>query len=159
MNTIDRVREFHLAFEHPVSYAITSQTPKVRLLRFRLLMEEVLEYGRAIGVVGLCSDTQEEFEKFVKDRLDEFEIDEEHVVNLPEAADALGDIDYVCAGANVVHGFPAEAVAVEIHRANMSKLGEDGMPIKDAFGKIVKSALYRPPNVARVLAQYGGSAL
>lgn len=151
MHTIQLVRLFHLAFAHPVHHVPRTPPPDQRLLRFRLLLEEVMEFGRAIGVEPLCSDTQEEFERKVKEVLATFTIDETATVNLPEAADALGDIDYVCAGANLVFGFPAEAVVAEIHRANMSKLGADGAPIHDEFGKVVKGPNYRKPNVAQVL--------
>lgn len=151
MHTIKLVRLFHLAFSHPVHHVPRTPTPKERLLRFRLLMEEVLEFGRAIGVEPLCTDTQEEFEAKVKEVLAAFSIDESAPIDLPGAADALGDIDYVCAGANLVFGFPAEAVVAEIHRANMSKLGADGQPIHDEFNKVVKGPNYRPPNVAQVL--------
>jgi len=151
MHTIKLVRLFHLAFSHPVHHVPRTPSAKERELRFRLLLEEVLEFGRASGVAPLTEGSEEDFEAKVKEVLSAFSIDPAAPVNLPAAADALGDIDYVCAGANLVFGFPAEAVVAEIHRANMSKLGADGRPIHDGHGKVVKGPNYRPPNVAQVL--------
>lgn len=151
MHTIQLVRLFHLAFAHPVHHVPRTPPPDQRLLRFRLLLEEVMEFGRAVGIAELSDGSQAEFESRLKSVLSTFSINEDAPVNLPDAADALGDIDYVCAGANLVFGFPAEAVAAEIHRANMSKLGADGAPIHDEFGKVVKGPNYRKPNVAQVL--------
>jgi predicted HAD superfamily Cof-like phosphohydrolase len=159
MHTIERVREFHLAFGHPVETQITVPSAKTRLLRFKLLYEEVMEYGRAIGIEGLCFLPQKEFEADLKMTMGEFKIYLGHDVNSVEAADALADIDYVCAGANLCHGFPAEAVAIEVHRSNMSKLGEDGKPILAADGKVVKSSLYSPPNIRHVLTNAAINAL
>lgn len=150
-HTIHSVRLFHLAFAHPVHTVPRTPPPLERLLRFRLIFEELMEFGRAIGIDGLADKTEEEFERVLKDTMKEFSIREDLPVDLSGAADALGDIDYVTAGANLVFGFPAEQVLAEIQRANMSKLGADGCPIKDGYGKIIKGPNYRPPNIAQVL--------
>jgi hypothetical protein len=44
-------------------------------------------------------------------------------------------------------------VLSEVHRSNMSKLGEDGRPLLREDGKVLKSHLYKPPNVCGVLVQ------
>ena len=150
-HTVKLVKEFHQKFGHPVAEALTIPSEGIRLLRFRLLVEEVVEFGRAIGIAGLCESTQEEFEAMVKKLLNQYHINPFAVVNVAEAADALGDIDYVTQGANLVFGFPAEAVVAEIHRANMSKLGADGLPIYDDHGKIQKGPNYAPPDVKKVI--------
>lgn len=150
-HTIKIVKEFHEKFGHPVAPRMITPDAKTRLLRFRLLVEEVLEFGRAIGVAGLCEPSQEDFERLVKASLNTYEINPSHETDLTEAADALGDIDYVAQGANLVFGFPAEAVVAEIHRANMSKLGADGKPVYDEHGKIQKGPNYVKPDVAAVL--------
>jgi len=150
-HTIKIVKEFHEKFGHPVAPRVTTPDAKTRLLRFRLLVEEVLEFGRAIGVAGLCEQSQEDFERMAKSVLDTYSINPAHETNLADAADALGDVDYVTQGANLVFGFPAEAVTAEIHRANMSKLGADGKPVYDEHGKIQKGPNYIKPDVAAVL--------
>jgi predicted HAD superfamily Cof-like phosphohydrolase len=157
MHTLTLVRQFHKAFGHPASDVITTPDAKTRLLRFRLLLEEVMEFGRAIGVAPLAGIPEEEFLEKLRSTMDAFTIDEGLAVDLVEAADALGDIDYVAQGANLVFGFPAIAVVAEIHRANMSKLGADGKPILDERGKVVKGPNYRKPDVAAVLAEFAES--
>lgn len=151
-HTIKLVKEFHLSFGHPVEAVPTNPDDKTRLLRFRLIYEELMEFGRAIGIQGLADCSQEEFEARVKKTLNAIEIMAGFQTNLVEAADALGDIDYVTQGSNLVFGFPAESVVEEIHRANMSKLGADGKPIYDEHGKIQKGPNYRKPDVLAVLS-------
>lgn len=155
MHTIHLVASFHAAFDHPISAVPTVPSVDTRLLRFRLILEELMEFGRAIGVKRLAGIPDEEFQQLVKDQLKLISIDETAPVDLIEAADALGDIDYVVQGSNLVFGFPAEAIIAEIHSANMSKLGEDGRPIKDAYGKIVKGPNTRKPDIGRLLQAHG----
>ncbi len=155
MHTIHLVAEFHGVFGHPIALRPTTPDAAVRLLRFRLIFEELMEFGRAIGIRNLspADSTQEEFEAVLKDTMAQFEINPDADVDEAEAADALGDLDYVVQGSNLVFGFPAEDIVRDIHEANMSKLGADGKPIKDAFGKTVKGPNTRKPNTARILAQ------
>lgn len=157
MHTIHHVAEFHGVFGHPIALEPTVPDPKQRLLRFRLIFEELMEFGRSIGIAGLADCTHEEFEQRVKDAMGDFVINTDCTVDMVEAADALGDIDYVTQGSNLVFGFPAEAIVEEIHDANMSKLGPDGKPLKDEFGKTVKGPNTRKPDIARIL--YGIAAV
>ena len=73
--------------------------------------------------------------------------------NLTEIADALGDMMYILFGTIVRHGLQnkIEEVFTEIHRSNMSKLDENGMPIYREDGKILKSNLYFKPQIKEVL--------
>lgn len=155
-SSIYLVKEFHERFGHPVERLPCTPNEKVRLLRFRLLFEELMEFGRSIGLNDLHELSQEEFEKMVSETMDSFYIDEYAPCDLVEAADALGDIDYVCQGANLTFGFPAADVIQEIHRANMSKLGADGRPIKNEHGKTVKGPNYVPPDIGAILRQACG---
>lgn len=43
----------------------------------------------------------------------------------------------------------------EVHRSNMSKLGEDGKPIYREDGKVLKGPNYTPPNLVPILEKYG----
>lgn len=147
------VLEFHAAFGHPINYAPTVPPIDVRLLRIKLIAEELTELAEATGVKLRIEH------KTVQDndgtQLGKYEIDvwptrEEHC-NLVEAADALGDLRYVVDGGTLVYGIPGEAVLAEIHRSNMSKLGEDGKPVVREDGKILKGPGYFKPNITRVL--------
>lgn len=59
-------------------------------------------------------------------------------------ADALADIVYVVYGTALTYGIDLNAVLREVHRSNMSKLGQDGKPMLRDDGKVIKSELYFP---------------
>jgi predicted HAD superfamily Cof-like phosphohydrolase len=69
--------------------------------------------------------------------------------NLPEIADALGDQLYILLGTIIKHGMQDVIADVfrEIHDSNMTKLGEDGLPILREDGKILKGPNYKKPNI------------
>lgn len=69
---------------------------------------------------------------------------------LPQIARELADVVYVAYGTAVSYGIDLDAVLAEVHRANMSKLGPDGLPvIRD--GKVQKGPHFQAPDVAAVL--------
>ena len=67
--------------------------------------------------------------------------------NLKEIADALTDILYVTYGAGCAYGIDLDKCFKEVQRANMSKLGEDGKPIYNDKGKVMKGPNYSAPNL------------
>jgi len=67
--------------------------------------------------------------------------------NLKEIADALTDILYVTYGAGYAYGIDLDKCFKEVQRANMSKLGEDGKPIYNEKGKVMKGPNYLEPNL------------
>ena len=67
--------------------------------------------------------------------------------NLKEIADALTDILYVTYGAGFAYGIDLDKCFKEDQRANMSKLGEDGKPILNEKGKVMKGPNYSAPNL------------
>ena len=67
-------------------------------------------------------------------------------------ADALADVVYVAYGTAATLGLDLDLILDEVHRANMSKLDDDGRPVLRDDGKVLKSPRYRPPDVAGVLA-------
>lgn len=73
--------------------------------------------------------------------------------DLVEIADALGDQLYILFGTILKHGLEhkIEEVYDEIHRSNMSKLDENGLPIFREDGKILKSNLYFKPDIKKIL--------
>ena len=82
----------------------------------------------------------------IKEELDELKkaMDEK---NLKEIADALTDILYVTYGAGCAYGIDLDKCFKEVQRANMSKLGEDGKPIYNEKGKVMKGPNYSEPNL------------
>lgn len=84
-----------------------------------------------------------------------FELIEEELKEFREAveakdldgvADALTDILYVVYGAGLCYGIPLDKTFEEVHRSNMSKLGEDGKPVYRADGKVLKGPNWSPPD-------------
>ena len=67
--------------------------------------------------------------------------------NLKEVADALTDILYVTYGAGYAYGIDLDKCFKEVQRANMSKLGEDGKPIYNEKGKVMKGPNNLEPNL------------
>jgi predicted HAD superfamily Cof-like phosphohydrolase len=61
----------------------------------------------------------------------------------------LADLRYVVEYAAVAHGLDIEGAYAEVHRSNMSKLGEDGQPIVRADGKILKGPNFEPADMSQ----------
>lgn len=119
----EMVREFLHTFGHPVADRPGLVDEATAQLRVNLIAEEADEFAEA---------TRER--------------------DLVEVADALADLVYVCYGAALAYGIDLDAVLAEVHRSNMSKLGADGKPILRGDGKVLKSDLFSPPDIAGVLA-------
>jgi len=124
------VREFHEVFglEHPDRPGPIP--PELAAVRQRLLDEEVGEVAEASAAVQLDPSPQ----------------------RLADLARELADVVYVAYGTAVTHGIDLDAVITEVHRANMSKLGDDGRPVvRD--GKVQKGPNFRPPDLAALFSE------
>lgn len=122
---ITKVEEFHNAFGISNADGIDEELePSQYLLRYSLLKEENEEYLKA------CEEK-----------------------DIVEIADALGDQLYIIFGTLLKHGLQhkIEEVFDEIHRSNMSKLGEDGNPIYREDGKVMKGPGYFKPGITAIL--------
>ena len=71
--------------------------------------------------------------------------------NLLEVADALTDILYVTYGAGHAFGIDLDKCFDEVQNSNMSKLGEDGKPIYNEYGKVVKGPNYFKPDLLKFI--------
>ena len=71
--------------------------------------------------------------------------------NLLEVADALTDILYVTYGAGHAFGIDLDKCFEEVQNSNMSKLGEDGKPIYNETGKVMKGPNYYKPDLSKYL--------
>ena len=60
----------------------------------------------------------------------------------------LGDLVFVCYQAAENMGWDLDEAMQRIFLSNISKLGEDGRPIKDERGKILKGPNYQPPDLS-----------
>lgn len=118
----DRVREFHETFGVPVLASPRIPLDRVEL-RLNILDEERRELGEAIEASDIV-----------------------------EVADALTDMAYLIYGTALEFGIDLNACFAEVHRSNMSKLGEDGKPIYREDGKVLKGEAYSPPDLRAALA-------
>ena len=66
-------------------------------------------------------------------------------------ADALTDLLYVIYGAGHAFGLDLDACYQEVHSSNMSKLGEDGKPLKNEMGKVLKGPNFFEPDLVYIL--------
>ena len=110
------------AFGQNVHSRAALQDEKTSELRYELIREELEELREAI-------DKQD----------------------LLEIADALTDILYVTYGAGHAWGIDLDTCYHEVHRSNMSKLGEDGKPLHREDGKVMKGPNYSPPNLVPII--------
>ena len=84
----------------------------------------------------------------IKEELDELS---EAMKNndLLEVADALTDILYVTYGAGHAFGINLDKCFEEVQNSNMSKLDENGKPIYNESGKVMKGPNYFRPNLSK----------
>ena len=71
--------------------------------------------------------------------------------DLKETVDALTDILYVTYGAGHAFGVNLDECFDEVQRSNMSKLDENGKPIYNDAGKVMKGSNYFKPNLSKFL--------
>ena len=87
----------------------------------------------------------------IKEELNELE---EALVkkDIKEVADALTDILYVTYGAGHAFGIDLNKCFNEVQKSNMSKLGNDGKPIYNEKGKVMKGPNYFKPDLKKFVA-------
>ena len=86
----------------------------------------------------------------IKEELDEFKEAVEKK-DIKEVADALTDILYVTYGAGHAFGIDLDSCFTEVQNSNMSKLGDDGKPIYNDQGKVMKGPKYFKPNLSKFI--------
>ena len=86
----------------------------------------------------------------IKEELEELE-DAIKQKDLLEVADALTDILYVTYGAGHAFGIDLDNCFNEVQKSNMSKLDDDGQPIYNSNGKVMKGPNYFKPDLKQFL--------
>ena len=84
----------------------------------------------------------------IKEELDELKVALENK-DLKEVADALTDILYVTYGAGHAFGIYLDKCFDEVQNSNMSKLDENGKPIYNESGKVMKGPNYFKPDLSK----------
>ena len=87
----------------------------------------------------------------IKEELDELKEAMENK-DITEVADALTDILYVTYGAGHAFGIDLDKCFDEVQNSNMSKLGKNGEPIYNEFGKIMKGPNYFKPDLTKFIS-------
>ena len=122
MSNFENVKKFMKTFGQEVKEKAEFPSDKITSLRYDLISEELLELKDAIN------------NKDIK-----------------EVADALTDILYVTYGAGHAFGINLDKCFAEVQRSNMSKLGDNGKPIFNESGKVLKGPNYSKPNLKQFL--------
>ena len=86
----------------------------------------------------------------IKEELDELKEAMDNK-DLLEVADALTDILYVTYGAGHAFGINLDKCFDEVQNSNMSKLDENGKPIYNENGKVMKGPNYFKPNLKKII--------
>ena len=122
ISNFEMVGDFMEAFGQEVLYMPSMPDTNLAALRLDLITEEVQELRDGLGKNSML-----------------------------EIADALTDILYVVYGAGHAFGIDLDECFNEVHRSNMTKLGEDGRPLYRDDGKVMKGPNYEDPNLEQFL--------
>ena len=112
----------------------------------------MLTYGQEVKTKSEFSDdkTNKLRVDLIKEELDEL-TNAMKEKDLTEVADALTDILYVTYGAGHAFGIDLDKCFDEVQNSNMSKLGDDGKPIYNESGKVMKGPNYFKPDLSKFL--------
>ena len=123
MTNFESVKKFMKTFGQEIKEKASFPEDKITALRYDLIKEELDELKQAM------------------DQKD-----------LKEVADALTDILYVTYGAGHAFGINLDKCFEEVQNSNMSKLGNDGKPIYNNKGKVMKGPNYFKPDLTKFVA-------
>ena len=123
MTNFDKVGTFMKTFGQEVKTKPSFSTDKINKLRLDLIKEELTELTQAMNNKDLL-----------------------------EVADALTDILYVTYGAGHAFGINLDKCFEEVQNSNMSKLDENGKPIYNEAGKVMKGPRYFKPKLKKFIS-------
>ena len=117
-----------------------------------LLSNQAIEFRNAYGIRNSLSGRQRQTNLIVEEFKEFLQADQEMVLMHPKDREAtlkeLADLIYVCAQYAENMNWDIEQALRRVHKSNLSKLGEDGKPIKREDGKILKGPNYQPPDLS-----------
>ena len=122
MSNFSKVGVFMKTFGQEVKDKPSFSTDKINKLRLDLIKEELSELTEAMNNKDLL-----------------------------EVADALTDILYVTYGAGHAFGIDLDKCFEEVQNSNMSKLDDNGKPIYNEHGKVMKGPNYFKPDLKKFI--------
>ena len=122
MSNFESVKKFMKTFGQEVKEKAEFPNDRITSLRYDLISEELSELKVAIE------------KKDIK-----------------EVADALTDILYVTYGAGHAFGINLDKCFEEVQNSNMSKLDNNGKPIYNDSGKVMKGPNYFKPDLSKYI--------
>ena len=122
MSKFSKVGVFMKTFGQEVKDEPSFSTDKINKLRLDLIKEELNELTEAMNNKDLL-----------------------------EVADALTDILYVTYGAGHAFGIDLDKCFEEVQNSNMSKLDDNGKPIYNEHGKVMKGPNYFKPDLTKFI--------
>ena len=123
MSNFSKVGIFMKTFGQEVKIEPSFSTEKINKLRIDLIKEELEELTEAMNNRDLL-----------------------------EVADALTDILYVTYGAGHAFGIDLDKCFEEVQNSNMSKLDENGKPLYNDSGKVMKGPNYFKPDLSKFVS-------
>ena len=123
MSNFEKVKKFMQTFGQETKTKPLFPSDKIINLRYQLIEEELSELKIAITNRDIA-----------------------------EVADALTDILYVTYGAGHAFGIDLDKCFDEVQNSNMSKLGENGKPIYNDAGKVMKGPKYFKPDLSKFVS-------
>ena len=123
MSNFNKVKTFMETFGQEVKTKPSFSTDKTNSLRYDLIKEELEELKEAMENKDLL-----------------------------EVADALTDILYVTYGAGHAFGIDLDKCFEEVQNSNMSKLDQNGKPIFNESGKVMKGPKYFKPDLTKFVS-------
>ena len=123
MTNFNKVGTFMKTFGQEIKTKPSFSTDKINKLRLDLIKEELTELTEAMNNKDLL-----------------------------EVADALTDILYVTYGAGHAFGINLDKCFEEVQNSNMSKLDENGKPIYNEHGKVMKGPNYFKPDLSKFVS-------
>ncbi len=122
MSNFSKVGVFMKTFGQEVKDKPSFSTDKINKLRLDLIKEELSELTEAMNNKDLL-----------------------------EVEDALTDILYVTYGAGHAFGINLDKCFEEVQNSNMSKLDDNGKPIYNEHGKVMKGPNYFKPDLTKFI--------
>lgn len=169
MTPREMVTEFHQAFGVAINQPLTDELTQ---LRASLIIEEAAEWHHA-RISGSQLDKAQELADlayvtvgtavtFGIDLIDDLDWTTQSIYReVRFVVESLHDREMIsCSLTVLLNGIyqladrfciDLDAAIAEVHRANMSKLGDDGKPVLRADGKVLKGPNYRPPDLSVAL--------